>query len=103
MTKEFFIQFIETYARGREMFSELDSIGFNLSYENKRFPLESISDELFEITIDSLYTENGHDLITWYIFECEMGQKCKEDSPIDSLGKLYDAVYPYRKGLNIIN
>lgn len=101
MTKEFFIEFIETYARGREMFSELESVGFNLSYENKRFPLESISDNLFEITINALYTDDGHDLITWFIFDCEMGKNCK-DSQIDSVEKLYDAIYPYKKGLQWI-
>jgi len=100
MTKSFFTQFLETYAKGRSLFTEIESVGFNLSYENKRFPLESISDELFDIAMESLYTDNGVDLISWFVFECEMGKSCN-DSPIDSISALYDAIIPYKKDLKI--
>ena len=100
MTKHFFTQFLETYAKGRDLFTEIESIGFNLSYENKRFPLESISDEMFDIAMAAMYTDNGIDLVSWFVFECEMGKKCN-DSPIDSIGALYDAIIPYKKDLKI--
>jgi hypothetical protein len=73
MKLEHFEKLMNEYRKGSGMISELHDIGIDL-LEGKY----KLSDSLYHLFISSLeshYTENGIDWVTWFIFENDWGEK----------------------------
>ena len=73
MKLEHFEKIINEYRKGNDMVSELHSIGFDL-LEGKY----KLSDSLYHLFISSLeshYTDDGINWVTWFIYENDWGEK----------------------------
>ena len=65
MDKNLFVNGLNTYIKSIEFLEALDDIGLNL-YES---PLSTSNDSLFDIWINTFVTQDGSDLIYWWLFE----------------------------------
>jgi hypothetical protein len=66
-----FFNIVENYKQGSEMLSELHDIGFDF-FEGK-YQLSDILYKQLEYSIKAVYTEEGFDWVSWYIFERNFG------------------------------
>lgn len=73
MTYEYFLKLLLTYKKLEKEFSELHDLGFDF-YEGK-YKLSETVYNLFQTALESHFTEEGIDWITWFIFENEWGTK----------------------------
>ena len=92
---------IQTYKKTCKLFEELYSIGFDF-LENEKFPIWGQVDELFAQWISSHYTEEGHDWVSWFIYENDYGKlgltAHDNELPIcTDLKSLFDYIQQYKK------
>jgi hypothetical protein len=73
MKLEHFEKLMNEYRKGSEMISELHSIGFDLM--EGRYTLGESLYNIFISGLETHYTDNGVDWVTWFMFENEWGEK----------------------------
>jgi len=80
MKFEQFEKILNEYRRGYSMISELYDIGIDL-LEGK-YKVDESFYNLFMSSLESHYSEQGVDWVTWFIFESDWGEKNWEDTPV---------------------
>lgn len=86
MDKNLFVTGLNTYIKGIKFLEDLDDIGLDL-YES---PLSTSNDSLFDIWINTFVTEDGSDLIYWWLFEDVDKVIYKDDKIIATLETVED-------------
>ena len=101
MTKEYFLKLI---ANAECFNSELDRWA-EFGIELFELPIAEISWDFFNIVIQSAFTNEGVDIINWWLFEkrisCEEVLEIRDNSgsiiPSDTIEDLWNIVKEYRK------
>lgn len=86
MDKNLFVNGLNTYIKSIEFLEALDDIGLNL-YES---PLSTSNDSLFDIWINTFVTNDGSDLIYWWLFEDVDKVIYKDDKVVATLETVED-------------
>ena len=86
MDKNLFVNGLNTYIKSIEFLESLDDIGLNL-YES---PLSTSNDSLFDIWINTFVTQDGSDLIYWWLFEDVDKVIYKDDKVVATLETVED-------------
>lgn len=86
MDKNLFVNGLNTYIKSIEFLEALDDIGLNL-YES---PLSTSNDSLFDIWINTFVTQDGSDLIYWWLFEDVDKVIYKDDKVVATLETVED-------------
>ena len=73
MKLEHFEKIMKNYRESCNMVSELYDIGFNLL--DGKYNLSYHLDRLFILSLETHYTDDGIDWVTWFIYENEWGEK----------------------------
>jgi len=80
MKLEHFEKIMKNYREGYNMVSELYDIGFNVL--DGKYNLSFYLDKLFIATLESHYTDDGIDWVTWFIYENDWGEKDWKTVPL---------------------
>jgi len=80
MKLEQFEKILNEYRKGHNMISELYDIGFDL-LEGK-YPLDGSLYNIFISALETHYTDDGVDWVTWFIFENEWGENEYDNRPV---------------------
>ena len=100
MTKEQFVEVIKLHKQSTDNLNEYYKMGLDL-LDNKNSPVEPLF-KAIDILFDSIYTEEGVEWISWYIYDNNYGEQgltafdgeiqiCKD------IDELYDYIQKYKK------
>ena len=73
MKYKHFKRLIEILKKQNELFHELSQLGFDF-LENERFPIWENNDHMFMAALESHYTDEGIDWISWFIYDNDFGK-----------------------------
>lgn len=100
MTKEQFIEVIKFHKQSTDNLNEYYKMGLDL-LDNKNSPVEPLF-KVINILFDSIYTEEGVEWISWYIYDNNYGEMglTAFDGEIQickNIDELYDYIQKYKK------
>ena len=100
MTKEQFIEVIKLHKQSTDNLNEYYKMGLDL-LDNKKSPVEPLF-KVIDILFDSIYTEEGVDWISWYIYDNNYGEEeltafDGETQICKNIDELYDYIQKYKK------
>ena len=96
-----FEKLIKTYQKTLLDFRELSHMGFD--FADGKFKLELHCDNMLQIILDSMYTDEGVDWINWFMFENDFGEKGLKAYDEDGneicydLSSLWEYIEQYKK------
>jgi hypothetical protein len=80
MKLEHFEDILKEYRQGHKMISELYDIGFNLL--DGKYPLDEPLYNIFMMSLETHYTNDGIEWVSWFIFENEWGETDRSKLPV---------------------
>lgn len=100
MTKEQFIEVIKLHKQSADNLNGYYKMSLDL-LDNKNSPVEPLF-KAIDILFDSIYTEEGAEWISWYIYDNNYGEEeltafDGETQICKNIDELYDYIQKYKK------